>query len=152
MRLVKGGKCSDCPLLSHSRLSKNIGGSSENLAEVRQFVKSIADECGFSERATFDLQVAVGEAVANAVEHGSPFGPESCINVDLTCDGKTLVVQVKDEGRFKKRMPSPDGMNFRGRGIPIMLSLMDRVTVDETPTGTCVILSKRISKAKEKIV
>jgi len=90
--------------------------------------------------------VAVGEATANAVEHGSPCGPENCVDITTACDGRALTIMIKDQGKFRRRMPNPGvEMSFRGRGIPLMLALMDRVTIDEAKDGTCVVLVKQIN-------
>ena len=41
------------------------------IAAVRQAVDRLAHDAGLTDEARFDLQVAVSEAVANAVRHGS---------------------------------------------------------------------------------
>ncbi|MBE0447500.1 MAG: ATP-binding protein [Actinobacteria bacterium] len=125
-----------------------IKSESANLSVIRNHIKLIGEHCDLSEKQLFDLQVAVGEATANAVEHGSPLGPENNVNITASCDGGALTIVVKDEGKFKRRMPNPGiEMNFRGRGIPLMLALMDRVTIDEAKDGTRVILVKQINSS-----
>ncbi len=123
-----------------------ITSESANLARVRNRVRQIGETCDLNERQIFDLQVAVGEATANAIEHGSPFGPENYVRIKAHCDGIALTVTVQDQGKFKRRMSDPtiEQDNFRGRGIPLMLALMDRVTIDEGKDGTSVVLLKRV--------
>lgn len=128
-----------------------IKSESANLAEIRNHIKQIGEHCNLSDRQIFDLQVAIGEACANAVEHGSPLGSDNNVKISLLCDGDALTIAVKDEGKFKRRMSDADiELNFRGRGIPLMLALVDKVTIDEARDGTCVVLVKRIKDSGKR--
>lgn len=121
-----------------------IPGTSDQLVKARKFIARTAQACGFDEAKTYDLQVAVGEAVANAIEHGSL--PEKTGFVRIIClqSDEALMVTIVDQGVFKKAIPKPDSqINSRGHGILLMLALMDKVSIDESPDGTRVTLSKR---------
>ncbi|HZD60477.1 MAG TPA: ATP-binding protein [Anaerolineae bacterium] len=138
-------RCDTCALCAGEQIYV-IKSEPVNLSVVRNHIRQIGEHCDLSEKQLFDLQVAVGEATANAIEHGSPLGIENTVGVAVSCDKGSLTIVVKDEGKFKRRMPNPGvGMNFRGRGIPLMLALMDRVTIDEAKDGTQVILVKQVS-------
>ncbi len=143
-------RCKECTLKSGEH-ELQVRSESANLSLIRNHVKVIGEVCALSERQIFDLQVAIGEAAANAIEHGSPGGTENHVRIQVVCDGNALVIKVKDEGKFKRRMPDPgmDHNSFRGRGIPLMLALMDRVTIDEAKDGTSVVLTKRIKETHE---
>ena len=113
------------------------------LVKIRKFVEQLAYECGFNETDVFDLKVAVGEACANAIEHGSPHGRKNRIQIACAFENNCLVVEVIDEGVFKPRFPAFDSqLNYRGRGIPFMLALMDEVEIKESEDGTTVRLVK----------
>jgi len=113
------------------------------LVKVRGFIEKLAADCGFTEADVFDLKVAVGEACANAIEHGSPHGKTNSIQVVCTFENNCLEVEVIDEGVFKPRFPAFDSqLNYRGRGIPFMLALMDEVEIKESDEGTTVRLVK----------
>lgn len=113
------------------------------LVKVRTFIEQLANECGFNENDIFDLKVAVGEACANAIEHGSPHGRNNRIQIACAFENNCLVVEVIDEGVFKPRFPAFDTqLNYRGRGIPFMLALMDEVEIKESEEGTTVRLVK----------
>jgi len=125
------------------RYDLDVLSKGDNLAKVRDFIAEIAGSCGFGQHSVYDIKVAVGEAIANAVEHGSPKGEENHVKISCQFDGRNLNIQVADEGVFKKVVPSPaDSVNYRGHGILIMLALMDRVSIDESPFGTTVSLTK----------
>jgi anti-sigma regulatory factor (Ser/Thr protein kinase) len=89
------------------------------------------------------LLFAVGEALANAIEHGAPTAD---IDVDLEIDHEVINVRVTDRGRGLAKMPAglaplPDGLTERGRGIPIMQHFADHVVMDSVVgSGTVVTL------------
>ncbi len=94
-----------------------------------------------------DLLLAVNEALANAAEFAY-VGASQRGTVDLSAayddDADTLVVTVNDHGRWRPTRPEPTAVprrpQIRGRGIPLMRALADRVTIDRTPQGTHVTL------------
>lgn len=140
-------RCFSC-LLCNREQNLSIKSDSSNLYLIRDQIKMVGEYCNLDDREVFDLQVAVGEASANAIEHGSPNGAENYVHFAAACDGSYLTITIRDEGEFIRKMPDPDTdgeINFRGRGIPLMLALMDRVTIDEASTGTCVVLMKKVA-------
>lgn len=115
----------------------------DSLARVRSFAADIAARLGFTGHDIYDIKVAVGEAIANAIEHGSPRGEENHAKITCLFDKGVLTIKIIDEGIFRRAIPSPDDtVNYRGHGILLMLALMDRVTIDESPNGTTVSLTK----------
>ena len=127
-----------------------VRSTGDNLAAVRNFVAEVADSCGFDYHLIYDIKVAVGEAIANAVEHGSPLGKANRVKVVCDCAGDTLNIKIIDQGVFKRSIPNPENVSYRGHGILLMLALMDKVTIDESAHGTTVSLAKRLrSEAKE---
>lgn len=127
----------------------SIASEMKNLAIVRQKVDDVASECGFTEADIYQMKVAVSEAVANAIEHGSPNGPKSIVHVYIECDSQRTVIEVLDQGVFKARLPVANGRpSHRGRGIFLMTALMDEVNISEKPNGTLV----RLVKLKEPAI
>lgn len=123
--------------------SLEIASQGSKLLTIRRFIEKLAMECGYNESDVFDLKVAVGEACANAIEHGSPRGKRDVIKITYQFEKDTAVIEVSDEGIFKPRFPAFDAqLNYRGRGIPFMLALMDEVEIKESPQGTTVRLVK----------
>lgn len=116
-----------------------------NLAKAREFVEKFAVAWGFKEEQIFDIKVATGEAVSNAIEHGSPKGAVNKIVISADFTNSKLELNIKDEGNFKPavKVDDPDP-HHRGRGIPFMLALMDTVTINETKDGTIVKLVKKL--------
>ncbi|WP_156686151.1 ATP-binding protein [Mycobacterium sp. Marseille-P9652] len=92
-----------------------------------------------------DVLLAVNEAIANAAEFAYVDAPGPG-TLDVTAaydaDSDTLAVRVDDEGRWREKVPQAAGalQQLRGRGIPLMRTLADEVTIDRTPGGTRVKL------------
>jgi stage II sporulation SpoE-like protein/histidine kinase-like protein len=72
----------------------------------------------------FSLLTAVGEAVANAVEHAY-LGPPGLVRVHAHAGDDNLVVTVEDDGKWKPAQRRDE----RGRGLPLMRALMDGVEI-----------------------
>lgn len=72
-----------------------------------------------------DIVLAVGEALANAAEHG--YRPDGTVTVDAPFKNGGVEIQIADDGRAfspkpRRAAPSPTP---RGFGIVIMRSVMD---------------------------
>lgn len=124
--------------------SLTLPSKGPNIALFRHFVSEFVRDCGFDETEIFDIVLATGEACSNAFQHGSPLKGENNITVVCKCSRDTLEIRIHDEGIFKKEASMvTDTSDVRGRGIMIMLSLMDKIEIDENTTGTTVCLVKK---------
>jgi serine/threonine-protein kinase RsbW len=95
-----------------------------------------------------DIEMALHEALANAVIHGN--GENSCKRVYVTCrcymDGEVSIT-VRDEGKEfdSSTVPDPtflESLLFtHGRGIYLMKTLMDEVSFEEG--GAVVMMRKK---------
>jgi serine/threonine-protein kinase RsbW len=115
-----------------------------NVAAARQGVAGFAAGCGFREQDVSDIRLAAGEALSNAVEHGSESAARRII-VDCTFDGSVLAIEIRDSGRgFTEPsdcpIVTPDDRG-RGFGIFLMRRLMDEVMFSRN--GTVVRLIRR---------
>ena len=115
----------------------------ENLAVVRNFFKDIAAKHDISESDAYDILVSVGEATTNAIEHGN--GTPVEILCEITHD--TLHATIKSKGTFARKAPLVEEDNFRGRGILLMLALMDQVSIDDVQSSVTVVMSKKFKRA-----
>jgi anti-sigma regulatory factor (Ser/Thr protein kinase) len=116
----------------------------EHLPRVRDLVESMAEQAGFSPQETQRIVTAAFEAVANAVTHGSPVGAENTVCVDVLVYPDKMVVEVADQGPGFGKVSSremPDVSSSRGRGIPLMHTLVDDVQL-VAENGGKVILTK----------
>ena len=91
---------------------------------VRRSLDRFATRLGLDADRRFSLLTAVGEAVANAVEHAYA-GPLGLVRVQAQLHDDVLHVTVEDEGKWKPAQRREE----RGRGLPLMRALMDGVEI-----------------------
>lgn len=98
-----------------------------------------------------DIEMALREALANAVTHGNGQNSHKRVCVSCRCymDGE-IVITVRDEGRgfdsYALLDPTlPENLLFtHGRGIYLMKTLMDEVSFRE---GGAVVMMRKKSNA-----
>ena len=110
----------------------------ETVAEVCDAAVSLVSEAGWLADDVTRVALAMGEAVANAVEHGRGDGQGAlCVRLDL--DDDVLSVRVSDDGpgldedRLRGAALPDDPMATGGRGLFILQHVTDDVDVD--PSG-----------------
>jgi anti-sigma regulatory factor (Ser/Thr protein kinase) len=112
----------------------------ESLADVRALLRRWLHAQGATEDEAYDIVVASQEACANAVEHAyAPGGRAFEVEASYR-EGRVRVV-VRDNGRWRP----PRGDN-RGRGLPLMRALMERVDITHADAGTVVVLERRLGR------
>lgn len=134
----------DEPLWEH-RLA--VRASVDQMSRMRTEVCELVEPLGLGEAAVFDLKVAVGEALANAVRHGSPAGDADEVGVTVSAFRDRVVVAIADAGSGFDGVPTvgDDVYASGGRGIMFMRALTDRVEFDASAGGgTVVRLTKRL--------
>jgi anti-sigma regulatory factor (Ser/Thr protein kinase) len=108
-------------------ISRSFPAHPSSLFEVRRFLRERAAEAGFSSEVTDDIVLAASEACANAALHsGSP-----AVHLSWRADPDRVVVEVTDEGLFRRRAPLLDVNGSHGHGVPLMMALLDEVTIKE---------------------
>jgi len=114
--------------------------------EARAIVRAAASELRLDGSTTWDLMLATTEAVANAVEHGKPCDARG-IYLGVEADDGTIGIEVRDCGCFplEPRPNKPDQQ--RGRGMPIIARIMDKLEVAPSGHITRVRFEKRLAGA-----
>jgi anti-sigma regulatory factor (Ser/Thr protein kinase) len=122
-------------VIGYSELRLNRPAHRESARPMRHAVAAFLSAVGYSDdMATDDILTAVGEALANAVEHaydGAPCGDVEVL-AHLESD-RTLLVDVFDHGRFIERGERPG----RGFGLRIVAAIADTFSLG-TDGGTHV--------------
>jgi len=107
----------------------------ESARLIRAALERFADSARLDADKRFALEVAVGEAVTNAIEHAYGIG-DGRVFVRALESGGVLTIEVRDGGRW--RAPRNEG---RGRGVPIMRALSTTFSIDSSESGTVVRMS-----------
>jgi anti-sigma regulatory factor (Ser/Thr protein kinase) len=84
--------------------------------------------------------LAVNEAAANAIEHGYRNG-EGRVEIAGDLVDHELRLSVVDHGVWRAGQPDP----ARGRGLPLMRTLMDDVDIDLLDPGTRIVLRRKVT-------
>jgi serine/threonine-protein kinase RsbW len=84
--------------------------------------------------------LAVNEAAANAIEHGYRDG-EGRVEVEGDLVDHELRLSIVDHGNWRPGEPDP----ARGRGLPLMRTLMHDVAIEALDPGTRVVLTRKVS-------
>jgi anti-sigma regulatory factor (Ser/Thr protein kinase) len=118
-------------------LSLSLEADARSLAPMRRALRAWLTDIDAEHIS--DVVLAVDEAVANAIEHaGVPEG--GAITVQARVDGSTLHIEICDEGVWKE----PALSETRGRGIAIMNSVMDGVSIEHRDNDTRIVMTREI--------
>ena len=103
------------------RLSNEPGATSK----LRRALDCIARASGLAADATFDLKLAATEALTNAIK-GAP--RNHVVDVAIEGHDRAVDVEVTHRGSFRPAFGIETALEGEsGRGIPLMLALMDQV-------------------------
>ena len=111
-------------------------------------------KCGCVSEGENDIEIALREALANAIIHGNHEDPRKHIYVRCCCKPDEVSIAVKDEGRGfdinKVTDPTtPENIgSTHGRGIYLMKELMDDVRFEKG--GAVVHMRKSVGQAARK--
>ncbi|SCF43125.1 Anti-sigma regulatory factor (Ser/Thr protein kinase) [Micromonospora matsumotoense] len=128
----------DAPVVFRAALAADPA----QLSPTREALRSWLAGAGVDEADLEVVLIAVGEACANAIEHGCRFASEATVTVRAGLHAGRLEIEVSDTGGWRE---GPSGGRDRGRGRLIMARLMDEAQLDGTPGGTTVRLVKHLS-------
>jgi anti-sigma regulatory factor (Ser/Thr protein kinase) len=113
------------------------------VARLREdFTRWICDHFELDDVRSSDIVLVVNEALSNAAEFAyrdHEVGDNITLQTSYVPDTGTLVITVADRGQWRRSDPS-NQKRSRGRGLPLMRALSDRVDIDKTPQGTQVHL------------
>ncbi len=124
---------------------------------ARRQAMQACTEAGLTEEDCFTLDLALGEALANAVLHGAPGAVDALkddrhVCLSLWGYGDRLIIHVCDRGPGFRPPPPPYQMPAaacgvtHGRGLPLMETLTDAMVVcraDAEEGGASVYLVKK---------
>lgn len=139
------------------RFHLDVGSRFENIELVQVVLRDALEQLGVDDDSRHWVDLAVREALANAIKHGNVQDPEKQVHIDLFLDGGDLVVRVGDEGEgfdpssLHDPLAPENLLRPSGRGIFYMKSFMDQIDYGARPGGgTVVTLRKRLTGTSPK--
>jgi serine/threonine-protein kinase RsbW len=146
--------------IAHSQCGPCVGlerSLPSEVAAISPFVDRLMvllRKCGCVPDGESDVEIALREALANAIIHGNHENPGKHVYVRCRCKPDEVSIAVKDEGQgFDiKKMADPTAPenieSVHGRGIYLMKALMDEVRFEEG--GVVVHMRKSAGQAAAK--
>jgi serine/threonine-protein kinase RsbW len=104
--------------------------------------------CGCVPEGVRDVEIALREALANAIIHGNHEDRRKHVHITCRCEPDEVSIAVKDEGKGfdVNSVPDPTAPenigSVHGRGIHVMKALMNEVRFEE---GGVVVYMRKIA-------
>ena len=118
---------------------------SSSIPDLRRSVANSLEDV--DEHVLADVLLALDEAVSNAVRHGSQGGEPVRVSVDS--DGEWVEMSVRDGGPTPRlpRLPAepPPVLQTGGRGLWLILQLVDEVRLQRVAEGTRLMMRRRVT-------
>jgi serine/threonine-protein kinase RsbW len=131
----------------------SIDSQLEFVDMVASVTKSVTAKMGFGEEDASWIELAVHEAVINAIMHGNRCAADKQVDVRFVTENDGLTVFVRDYGAGfdASLLPDPTDsdhlLNPTGRGIFYMRTLMDEVEHSIHPQGGSVVRMRKLKRA-----
>jgi serine/threonine-protein kinase RsbW len=121
----------------HEQISARL----DELRPLRSRIRTWLEQSFVEPTVADDLSIAINEAVANAIEHGST-DESATVSVVCRCCGDGVEIEVTDPGSRRLGVADPD----RGRGFTIMHALVDDVSFTPSLVGTTVRMRRSLHR------
>jgi serine phosphatase RsbU (regulator of sigma subunit)/anti-sigma regulatory factor (Ser/Thr protein kinase) len=123
---------------SRSHFVDAIHADPAEATATRHRLRAWLGDLGVDRESLDSLLLAVGEAVANAIDHGSRRDSSQIVKIELAANDGEIIAAISDSGRWQSGIEGY--FTGRGRGHLLMQALTDAVTIDTDQHGTIVML------------
>jgi len=125
----------------------NINSDPANLAPARIEIESFCRVCGFDDKSTGEIGLALNEAMANVTRHAYDNRADCPVNVSGEYLDETVTIQIRDWGNGvdptlntpKKIDPTTPG----GLGLLCIRKLMDDFSYQPQSDGMLLVMKRR---------
>lgn len=130
--------------------SMTVPARAEFVRPASQFVLQTALHLGAAAASDPLFEVAVAEAVANAVKHGAQGRPDASVTCEVEGEGNGLLIRILDEGDGftpgPVRLPDPSAVDIAdvpesGYGLPIIHTVFKGVHTCRNEGRFCLELT-----------
>ena len=134
------------------RLHLTLPPTSSCLPDLRRTVAGMLG--GVDDEVVADVLLALDEAVSNAIRHGSRGGEQVLVTVES--DDEWVEMTVRDGGPTPRlpRLPAepPPVLQTGGRGLWLILQLVDEVRLQRIEDGTRLTMRRRVSSNVDSMI
>jgi anti-sigma regulatory factor (Ser/Thr protein kinase) len=118
-----------------------VSASLDHIADARHRLRDWLSGIGMDPRRESDILLATGEAVTNAIEHGSGGDASKTVSIEAFVRGPTVTATVGDAGQWSGDSSASQRSRQRGRGLTMINGLADDVRTVRTAAGTRITLT-----------
>lgn len=121
------------------------------LVAIDDFIEGHLRALGASQALIADIAISVSELVTNAVIHGNAQDPTRFVIASIGCQQGKIEISIADQGNgfhpeeIADPLAEENLLKSVGRGVFIVRALMDSVSIDPTPQGTTITITKQIA-------
>jgi serine/threonine-protein kinase RsbW len=119
----------------------------DEILKFEKVLEEVNAEFGLEPDRFINFQIAISEALVNAIVHGNKEDVNKTVTVDIEYNETELTIKIKDEGKgfILEKIPDPTNSNNllkeHGRGIFIIKSFVDKFECNPSDKGTEFILT-----------
>ena len=136
--------------LHHLTLHNNI----EQIGLLPEFVEAVAGEAHLDHEASFNLNLALEEAVSNVILYAYPEGTDNVVDIEATIDGQRVSFIITDSGKpFDPTSKEKVDINAQigerpigGLGIHLIRNIMDTVSYERKGEKNILTITKNYSQ------
>ena len=120
-----------------------------NIAEVRPAsaaLRNYLQQHGLSETELSACELAIVEALNNAIQYASPAGTSKPVLLEAICSNASVLFQITDHTcgfDLPDKIDLPDFDAERGRGLFLIKTAMDQIDYQCYAEGNCLTLKMR---------
>jgi signal transduction histidine kinase/CheY-like chemotaxis protein/serine phosphatase RsbU (regulator of sigma subunit) len=112
-----------------------------HIPEARHQLRRWLIGIGVDLRREADILLATGEAVTNAIDHGSGGDPLRTVSIEAFVRGATITATISDTGQWSGDSSASQRSLQGGRGLTMINGLADHVKTVRTTQGTRITLT-----------
>jgi anti-sigma regulatory factor (Ser/Thr protein kinase) len=135
-------------------LSLHLKNDVEEIGRMVQEVAAWCHRLALPEDSEFEIDLVLDELVSNVIRHGLKDSKEHFIDVNVSCDGHDLILQVEDDGVPFNPLDSPtpdinqpiEERGIGGLGIHLVRQIMDQLSYERRGGKNYIFVRKKLIK------
>jgi serine/threonine-protein kinase RsbW len=127
---------------------KQIESSKDAAHELIDQMLVAMSDAGWEGREYFHVQMALEEAMVNAVTHGNKEAPDKVVEVEFKLRADLVFIRITDQGEGFRPEDLPDPRDeehlecTNGRGVMLIRAMMDEVSYNGVGNEVVMIKSR----------
>jgi serine/threonine-protein kinase RsbW len=114
--------------------------------KIKKFFSILNINSSVEEALIFNINLALTEAIVNAIKHGESDKKHEKIRVIMEFDGNNITINVHSKGNpFDiHNITKPDPLSDSGRGLYVISNMMDKIDLQNIDGENILIMKKNV--------